>query len=214
MIRIADCLWRRYAMPSHDLQPSDRFMVWIDSVGGYRVCLGGELVIGQPDDEGTVDVPILADLSRHHARLRHDGDGYIIEAMRGVSIDGRPVCQFAWLHDGSRIQLGDSVRLRFRRPHPLSATVRLELLSRHRTLPSADAVLWMADSCVLGPRSHCHVVCLPWTQEVMLYRDQRLYCRTSGTFQVDGADCQGQQAITRDSRVRGDGFSFSLESLG
>ncbi len=202
-------------MGSTGSRQSERFMLWIDSVGGYRVCTGDAIMIGQPDMDGSVDVPILGDLSRHHARIRRDGDGYMIEAMRGVSIDGRPVCQFAWLRDGSRIQLGESVRLLFRRPHPLSATVRLEFLSRHRTQPSADGVLWLADSCVLGPRSHCHVVCRPWTREVVLYRDQsRLHCRTSGLLQVDGVECKDYGAISTHSRVQGEGFSINLESIG
>ena len=37
------------------------------------------------------DVPILADLSSRHARIRRDGEGYLIEALREVRVDGRPV---------------------------------------------------------------------------------------------------------------------------
>ena len=65
----------------------------------------------------TADVPILGDLSSRHARIRRDGEGYLIEALRDVRVDGRPVHDVGWLRDGSRIQLGESVRLLFRRPH-------------------------------------------------------------------------------------------------
>jgi hypothetical protein len=214
MIRIVDNFWRHLAMNSRSARHSDRFMLWIDSVGGYWVCLGNEITIGQPDRRGTPDVPLLGDLSRCHARLRRDGEGFVIEAMRDVAVDGRLVRDFGWLRDGNQIQLGESVRLLFRRPHALSGTVRLDFASRHRTQPSADAVLWMADSCILGPKRNCHVVCRNWTREVVLYRDgEELYCRTGGTFEVDGVARQDRGRITTNSRIEGDGFSFNLEAV-
>ena len=193
---------------------SERFMLWVDAVGGYWVCLGDEVVLGQPQQRGTVDVPILGDLSGRHARIRRDGEGYLIEALREVRIDDRPVRDVGWLSDGSRIQLGQSVRLAFRRPHALSGTARLDFVSRHRTQPSADAVLLMADSCILGPKHHCHVVCRDWTQEVILCRhEDELYCRTPGLFEIDGITCRERGRITTSSRVEGEGFSFNLEAI-
>ena len=60
--------------------------------------------------------------------------------------------------------------LRYRLPHPLSTTARLELASRHRTQPWADGVLLMGNSCVLGPNLRNHVVCRDWSEDVVLYR--------------------------------------------
>ena len=189
-------------------------MLWIDAVGGYWVCLGDEIILGQPDRQASADVPILGDLSSRHACIRRDGEGYLIEATRDVRIDDRPVQNVGWLRDGSRIQLGTSVRLMFRRPHPLSATARLDFVSRHRTQPSADAALLMADTCVLGPKRHAHVVCPDWTREVILYRrGQGLYCRAAGAFEIDGAACNGSGQITKNSHIEGNGFSFNLEAI-
>jgi hypothetical protein len=197
-----------------DARHSERFMLWIDAVGGYWVCLDDQITLGQPDARGTADVPILGDLSSRHARIRRDGEGYLVEACREVRVDGRLVRDIGWLGDGSRIQLGGSVRLLFRRPHPLSATGRLDFLSRHRTQPSADSVLLMADTCVLGPKPHSHVVCRDWTREVILYRRQHeLYCRTEGPLKIDGATCKGDGRISKNSRIEGDGFSFNLEAI-
>jgi hypothetical protein len=202
-------------MSSRDGQRAGRFMLWVDAVGGYWVCLGDAVTLGQPVPGADVDVPILGDISSRHATIRRDGEGYVIEAIREVLLDGRPLGKAATLRDGSRIQLGDRVRLRFLRPHALSATARLEFESRHRTQPSADAVLLMADTCVLGPRPHCHVVCRDWPQEVILYRhDDELYCRTVGTFRVDGVSCQGRSQISRSSQIDGEDFSLSLEPIG
>ncbi len=193
---------------------TDRFMLWVDAVGGYWVCLGESVTLGQPISYQTVDVPILADISSRHAVIRRDGEGYLIEAFQDVLLEGRRVEKLASLSDGSRITLGRRVRLVFRRPHPLSATARLEFASGHRTQPSADAVLLMADSCVLGPTAHSHVVCRDWPREVILYRHQgKLYCRSAGTLEIDGVTYQGQGPLTPNSRVAGEGFSLNLEEI-
>jgi len=193
---------------------SDKFMLWIDAVGGYRVCLGDEVTIGQPTTTESIDVPILGDISPRHARIHRDGEGYLIEAIREVRVDGRPVRPVASLSDGCRIELGESVRLIFRRPHALSGTARLDFASRHRTQPSADAVLLMADLCILGPKQHSHVICRQWPGEVIIYRhNDELYCRTAGNFKIDGVLCKDRGQITRDSHITGEGFSLKLERL-
>ncbi len=191
---------------------NDRFMLWIDSVGGYWVCLAEEVVLGQP--VGGVDVPILGDLSKRHARIRRDGEAYLVEALRPVRVAGQPVDGVATLQDRARILLGDRVELRFRKPHPLSATARLEFSSGHRTQPSSDAVLLMAETCVLGPSRQSHVVCRAWPNEVVLCRrGDELFCRTAGSFQIDGRAVKRDGRMLANSRIEGNGFSFSLERI-
>jgi hypothetical protein len=213
MIRIADLFLSNRPMALGNRRYGS-FMLWIDAVGGFWVCLGDAVTLGQPDRQGSADVPILGDLSSLHARVRRDEEGYLIEALREVRVDDRPVAGIGWLREGSRIQLGGSVRLLFRRPHPLSATARLDFVSRHRTQPSADAVLLMADTCVLGPKRHAHVVCRDWPRDVILYRrGEQLYCRAAGAFEIDGTTCNGSGQITRNSHIEGSGFSFNLEAI-
>ena len=36
-----------------DATPADRFMLWVDAVGGYWVCLADELIVGQPGAIGS-----------------------------------------------------------------------------------------------------------------------------------------------------------------
>ena len=211
MIQIVNHLWERLAMHAPGTRHSDRFLLWIDAVGGYWVCLGNEIVLGQPGRQPAVDVPILGDIAGCHARLRAMARAFLWKPYaKFLSMAGRCVrrsgcataARFNWA----------SVRLLFRRPHALSGTVRLEFLSRHRTQPLADAVLWMADSCVLGPKPHSHVVCRNWPREVILYRDgDELWCCTGDTLQIDGVLRTGRGQITEDSRIQGDGFSFNLE---
>src|SRR5205823_5463368 len=44
--------------------PPKRFLLWIDGIGGYLVCLGAHVSFGQVAGDGQVDVPLLADVSR------------------------------------------------------------------------------------------------------------------------------------------------------
>ncbi len=190
-----------------------RFLLWVEGVGGYWVCLGDEVVVGRAMSP-LADVPLLADLANCHARIRRDSEGYLIEAVREVWVEGRPVVRAALLRDGARIQLGPAVRLLFRRPHALSATARLEFASHHRTQPSVDAVVLLSDVCVLGPGPRSHIVCPDWPQDVTLYRmEDELYCRTSGPLEVDGQPARDRAKVAWDSRIAGPHFAMRLEPV-
>lgn len=196
-----------------DGEDESRFVLWVDGVGGYLVCLGGEVTIGQAVPGTGVEVPIQGDLSRQHARIRRD-DGYLIEPLHRVRIDGKDVRETTLLSDGDEIELGGGVRLRFRQPHALSATARLELVSGHRTQPSADGVLLMAESCVMGPKWQNHVICRDWSGDVVLYRREgELFCRAMEPIEIDDQYCEGQGKVETNSHVAGSDFSLSLEDL-
>src|SRR5262249_35485074 len=78
-----------------------RFLLWIDGVGGYLVCLANRITLGQAIPEATVDVPIFADVSRLHATLTRDTEGYLLEAARPVLVNSRSTAK-ALLHPGDR----------------------------------------------------------------------------------------------------------------
>ena len=159
------------------------------------ICLGDEISIGQAVPGNRVAIPIQANLSRRHARIRRE-DGYLIEPDHRVCVDGSEIRETTLLSDGDEIEFGEGVRLRFRQPHALSATARLEFISRHRTQPSVDSILLMAESCVLGPKWQNHVVCREWANDVVLYRrDGELFCRAMEPIEVDGRYCEGQARI-------------------
>lgn len=205
--------WRNVVTGSTKIP--DRLMLWVDAVGAYLVCLGNEIAIGQPATSGAKpEVPILADLSRRHAVIRREGESYWIEALRSVHVDGLSVARTAPLLEGSTIELGSGVQLKFRKPHPLSATARLEFASRHRTQPSTNGVLLMAETCILGPASTSHIVTSQWEHEVVLFRKAgELGCRTSAKIKIDGMAWRGGTALRPQSRVEGEEFAFSLEPL-
>jgi hypothetical protein len=192
----------------------NRALLWVDAVGGFLVCLDDAIAIGQPSSGESLAVPILADLSRRHAVIRRDAGAYIIEPLQRTLVDGREVKSPTVLADNQLIQLGDNVRIRFNKPHALSATAKLTLESHHKTQPSADAILLMADSCVLGPNRHCHVRCRNWQRDVVVYRqNDKLFCRADEPLSVDGVQATGRSEIQSGARVEGEDFSFAWESL-
>ena len=192
-----------------------RFMLWVDAVGGFLVCLGNEILVGQAHPGTHVDVPIQADISRRHLKIRREGEGYVVEPLAPrVTLDGKPLTGPALLSDGDEIVLNDAVRLRFRKPHVLSASARLDVLTGHRTQPFADGVLLMAESCVLGPKWQNHVVCRDWIGDVVLYRqDERIFCRAMESIEIDGQLHDGRGPVRPGSQVLGSDFSMTLEAV-
>ena len=209
----ADCVpWTENAV--NNAASKSRLLLWVDAVGGFFVCLGNQVQLGQAVPDSTVDLPLLADLSRHHATIRRDEEGYTIEPLRDVRLNRHKISTISWINDGSLIELGPALRLRFSRPHPLSATARLEYVSHHRSQPSSSAVLLMADTCVLGPGAGNHVVCRHWPHDVVLHRQHGgLYCTSATPLEVDGKRYTGRAPLNLHSRVDGEGFSFSLEEI-
>ncbi|WP_460183188.1 FHA domain-containing protein [Thermopirellula anaerolimosa] len=204
----------RVVMPTLNCSNWERFLLWVDGVGGYLVCLKSSVTLGRAEPKGGADVPLIADLSVKHARIIREDEGYFIEAFRPTWLDGRLVERTTLVPDSCEIRLGTAARLRFRRSHALSASARLEYLSGHRTLPTTDGTLLMADHLLLGAKSRCHVFCRDWTQEVVLFRDGgRLYCKSRRRFAVDGKPVDDRAPLGITSHVQGEDWSFTLEPL-
>jgi hypothetical protein len=198
----------------NDRQPGKRVVAWIDAVGGFLICLGDEIVLGQPSSDGAVDVPILGDVSRRHAIIRRDREAYVLSPLHRTAIDGVQISEPSVLRDKSIIKLGDAVQLRFRKPHALSATAVLEIVSHHRTDPAVDGIVLMSESCILGPNAHSHVQCRDWTADLVLFRrGEELMCRTHSPIEIDGQTCLGQAPLAGNCRVECDEFALTLEQV-
>ena len=195
--------------------PKGRFLLWVDAVGGYLVCLDDRILLGRAGPDSHADIPLMGDLSRNHATLLRNGEGYSLQAHHASFINGKPVLDQAVLRDGDVIRLGSTVELEFRQPSPVSATARLSIVSRHRLPLAVDGVLLMAETCIVGGESQAHIPAPALPNPVVLYRQAgALWCRAVGAFDVDGRTCASRAPLTLQSSVLGDGFSFSLEPLG
>lgn len=196
-----------------------RFVLWVDEVGGFLVCLADRAQIGQAVPNTTVDIALWADISRHQATIVRDSDGYLLEPVRETQLNGRELAAPASLANDAVIQLGSphsnsSVKLRFRRPHALCGSARLDIVSRHHSQPAVQGIVLMADACILGPSASNHVVCRNWPKDVVLFRQgKELFCRAESRLIVDGTSHQGRARLSFKSRVEGEGGSFSLEPL-
>ena len=146
------------------------WILWVDGVGGYLVCAGTAVSLGQGFADPPADVPLLADVSRNHAVIRRDGERYWLEASKPASVNQKPATQ-TLLHNDDRIRLGDSCQLLFARPEPLSASARLTLVSGHRFGDPVDAVLLMAQTLTLGPQASAHVQVPELKERIVLIRD-------------------------------------------
>ena len=210
--------WRRPAEAPSQLaggqHVDDRFLLWIDAVGGYLVCAKDRVTLGRAAPESTVDIPIQADIARHHTAIERQGDCYLIHPAPELFVQGKAADQPRFLRHGDVIQLGTNVALRFHQPHALSATARLEWASHHRTRPATDGVVLFAESCVLGPASSAHIPCRRWRDDVILYRCEHDLCVRSATpYEIDGSSAKGRSRLKESSRVVGRDFSFCLEEL-
>lgn len=204
------------ACPSSGLAPQPkRFLLWIDGVGGYLVCLAPRVTFGQAVHEGPVDVPLFAEMSRLHAELVRDGEGYVFESARGVMVNEVPV-QRAVLRHGDRLTLGPTCQLAFHLPVPISPSARLQLASGHRLPLAIDGVLLMAEALILGPGEQVHVP-LPTDAvgNVVIHRTKGgLGVRLAGDFQVDNRPCLNRADLPLPCVVTSDAVTFAVEPVG
>jgi hypothetical protein len=190
-----------------------RFLLWVDGVGGYLVCLSNRVTFGQATAEGPVDVPLFAEVSRTHAEVTRDGEGYVIESGRGIRVNGDEAKR-ALLAAGDRVTLGSSCQFLFHKPVPVSSSARLELTSGHRLPVAVDGVLLMGNELMLGPGPEAHVEVPGLEEPVLIYRSKDgLGVRVPGKFTIDDRLCADRAALPLPAVVSCDAFTFAVEPV-
>ena len=192
----------------------DRFLLWIDGVGGFLLLTRQAVTIGGPTG-ADADIQLLASLSRQHATIRRDDGNYLLEAHGPTSINQQPVFEPTELRDGAEIRLGTSVRLAFHRPSVLSGSGRLSFQSDHRPAHSLDGVILVADTCLLGPGRDCHIRCPEWDDSVILIhrRNDWLVHSPQLDLEIHGKRLRGETAISDGQIVNGPDLRFHIETL-
>ena len=190
-----------------------RFLLWVDGVGGYLVCLSNRVTFGQATADGPVDVPLFADVSRTHAEMTRDAEGYVIESGRGIRVNGTETKRSV-LNTGDRVTLGASCQFVFHRPVPVSSSVRLELTSGHRLPVSVEAVMLMGNELILGPEPDAHVA-LKVPAPVLIYRSRDgLSVRVPDMkFTIDDRPCTDRAILPLPGVVSCDAFTFAVEPV-
>ena len=191
-----------------------RFLLWIDGVGGYLVCLGGRLTFGQATPDAHVDVPLVADVSRLHATLSRDNEGYVLEAVRAIQVNGQAVTR-GFLRNGDRVTVGTSCQFQFRQPVPVSSSARLDLVSGHRLPSGVDGVLIMADTLVLGSGEQVHVTIPDLKEPIILFRGKDgLGYRHKGSLVINGRKSPERGLLGAQATVHSEDISFAVEPVG
>jgi hypothetical protein len=193
-----------------------KFFLWVDGAGGFLVCTGPRVTFGQAVADGPIDVPLYADVSRLHAEISRDGEGYVIESGKGVLVNGKEVSR-AVLAPGDRVTLGATCQFLFKRPVSVSATARLDLASGHRLLHPVDAVILMGNDLMLGPPgSAAHVQVPDAPGPIGLFRSpEGLGVRCKGhQFRVGDRVHADRATLTFPAVVSTDAFSFAVEPVG
>jgi hypothetical protein len=189
-----------------------QLLLWIDGVGGYLVCLKPRLTVGHAGPDAAPDLAILADISRHHATLQRDAEGYFLEAVRKTSLNGQ-AAEKAFLRSGDRLTLGTACQLVFTQPVPISASARLDLVSGQRWLHPVQAVLLMAETLVFGPGPRAHVVVEGLKQPLILFRPRNgLAISYGGNLVISGQAHRDRGPLIPGAQVVTDAFSFAVES--
>jgi hypothetical protein len=192
----------------------NKFLLWVDGVGGYLVCNNRVNSLGQAIDSARVDIGIQGDLRSHHANLERVDGGHLLEPIGNISIDGSELGSKVVLKDGQTLSLEGGVKLGYSQTHALSKTARLNFVSRHRSVPWADAVILPVTSIILGPNRANHVYCPTWSENLILFeRSRQWFCRSKQVMEVDGESANTETAIELDSRIVGDDFSITLEPV-
>jgi len=193
-------------------------ILWIDGVGSYAMCDSDEVTIGQAFPGNDVDLAIRGDISRKACVIRRMGEDHLIEPFQSVILDGHRLDRPAILRSGSVLRFSQRIELRYTRSTLLSGTARLDLLSSHRWQPLVNAAVLLGDSCIIGPKSDSHVICLP--PRGIDWRGSFLWFRQAEDWVCKAIDCPGlsvnqvpQSApfkIEPGQRVQCDGASWTL----
>ena len=194
---------------------SRRRILWVDGVGGYLLADRDEVTLGQAIAGSSVDIGIVGDIRRKAGVIRRSGADYLLQPLQATLLNGQAIDRAQLLRHSDLFQFGERVRLRFTQPHPLSATARLELVGLGKFQPHVDAVLLMADSCLIGPQANCHVRCPQWNPAsaplTLVRRGQDWFFNATQELLVHGVPQRGLIAVVPGLRLCGADFSLSIE---
>ena len=204
-----------------------RFLLWVDGVAGYLVCTGSRVAFGQAVLEGgPIDVPLFADVSRVHADITRDGEGYVVESGKAAPVNGKESVRTVLVNGkdasrsvlapGDRVTLGSTCQFSFQKPVSVSSTARLELTSGHRLMLPVEGVLLMANEIIFGASLQSHVVVPDLEGRVLLYRSKEgLGIRyAEGKFKIDDQVVLDRKTLTLPASFECASLTFTVEPVG
>jgi hypothetical protein len=159
-------------------------------------------------------VPLFADVSRLHAEITRDGEGYIFESGKSVLVNGQATTRSV-LVAGDRVTLGATCQFLFHKPIAISSTARLELTSGHRLPVAVDGVLLMGNELILGsgPEAHIHLKGVPAAVQIYRSKDGLAVRVPEGRFRIDDRVCHDRAPLPLPCVVSSDNCTFAVEAV-
>lgn len=201
-----------------------RLLLWIDGVGHYLVCLAPELWLGRYVPLSRIQIPVLADLERRQLQFKRAPTGELtaincqpwqfesgdaapraIGAGEAVRLDGAGGCELV---------VSDSVRIDCVCRRPESGSAVLRVVSGHRTVPAAHAIVWLGRSLLIGPQAGADIRCGGRRSSVELLVDgDELALRCESGLAVLGESASGQRRSGIAMALVAGDLTLSLEWL-
>ncbi|MFN0199099.1 MAG: hypothetical protein ACKVT0_20310 [Planctomycetaceae bacterium] len=208
-------MWHHAPMAGTRTIQSEILRLWIDGVGAYLISLKPTFSIGGPSENGTAaDWMIWSTLLQKHLDITHTSEGFAIAPLGPLQIADREVTSTIPLRHRTIIALGSSVRIEFTQPHPLSLTAVLKLVSPHRSVQTADAVVLLHDTCLIGSRKGHHITCGDESPEIRLTpTDGGIRCQADADFSVNDIPSGRESILEETAIVAGEGFRFRMECM-
>jgi hypothetical protein len=213
------------SVPTDSQATTDRHVAWIDGVGAWLILTGSSISLGRVNGnvspliktsstEPEADLALVANLSRDHASIQRVDENYVLKPKSSVQIQNRSISYDTVLPDSCEITLGDSVRLSFSIPTPLSATAKMTFVSEHRPRTSVDGVILMAETCLLGPSASDHISCRNWSESVVLVQTPAgIVAKSKQEMQIGDRRAGASDVVSNGQVVSGEDFRFRLEPL-
>ncbi len=190
------------------------FMLWIDGVGAWMLCLQPTVTIGGPAIREQADISLMANLSRLHATITRIEEDWFIEPHGHTQVARREITRRTPLRSNTTITLAERVELRFRQPTALSATGVLDFVSDHRPAQTVDGIVLIHETCLLGPGPENHVVCSDWPDSLVLFQRQGTWrCKSRMNLAVDGRFVTDAHEVKAGSVITGDDMRLRIEAI-
>jgi hypothetical protein len=191
------------------------FMLWIDGVGGFLVCTRQQVTIGRSGSNSEADIPIHADIRRKQLAIRRLGEGFVALPLDKDGEIAANNTRPGLLRHGQRLDLGAGLVLQIHQPLSLGNSLRIEVVSRHRTDPWADSILLLGNALLLGNTPRSHVQSPKLIDEFMIFRrGPAIFLRLPGVHELDGEYHEGDIPVEKNFRVVSDNFSATVEIIG
>jgi len=165
--------------PAPVVGTSDGYVLQLDGVGTALLLPGSRVRIGAVGSRSSnVDLALSGYPQGEASVFERIGSDYRFRAGCDAVLNGQP-CQEKVLSGNEQIELGRRCRLRFRKPHPASASALLELSGTRLSRADIRTVILFEDTLIAGPSRSCHLMASSLEQPLVLFRrGGELFVRT------------------------------------